>query len=562
MRNDCPSFQERIADLVTGILPERERRELEEHLASCADCRAYLQGLKQEDALLTEHFAGIDEDMVDRQERMLQGVRCYHLNEKRKRISIWRKIMRSPFSKLATAAAVLVIAAVTLVVLDRSATPAYALTDVAAAFDQAHVIHVEGWQYFPRLRQSDDTAIPPVLIRSWIDLENGRLRQAYVAMEQRGRMSSSGAPDVNTTVTVREIVYNGPYMMTLDHRAKTAVFARMTDYCRQWLIYQQSRMLWGQLCSRPAQLEHFVKVGQDEIDGHPYDIWQLGVAHDMGGLAGGSAGGGGGWSSNGNGSGEGPFASAIPSLQSRLWVSADTGRLGRAQVLVQTGDGHWELEQDYHTIDYDVPIPASTFDTEPPAGYTALNAKETAPFVPLASGTVVCDNVQCRTFVSFMLNDGSVIVAWQSCVLGDTESQEPLFADLAFGGSLPKLPAEIYSLKPAGAPDRMAYVGRHLGYTSQAGRFIEWALYVPKTKPPANVKYLGYDMLSRFNTATPSGRMGIMVGSGVAVRTAEDFDRWVRGALAEFSDSGSPPADVTYQRVCDLARQVRTAIKP
>ncbi len=562
MRNDCPSFQNRIADLVTGILPERDCRELEEHLASCADCRAYLQGLKQEDALLTEHFAGIDENMADRQERMLQRVRCSHSSEKRKRVSPWREIMRSPFSKLATAAAVLVVAAVTWVVLDRSATPAYALTDVAAAFDQAHVIHVEGWQYFPRLKHSDGTAMPPVLIRSWIDLENGRLREAYVSVEQHGRMSSSGAPDVNTAITVREEVYSGPYMMTLNHKAKTAVFARMTDYCRQWLIYQRMRMLWGQLCSRPAQLEHFVRVGQDEIDGHPYDIWQLGAARGMGDRVGGGGGGGGGWSGNGNGSGEGQFVPAIPSFQSRLWVSADTGRLGRAQVLSQTGDGHWELEQDYHTIDYDVPIPASTFDAEPPAGYTALNAKETAPFVPLASGTVVCDNVQCRTFVSFMLNDSSVIVAWQSFVLGDTESQEPLFADLAFGGSLPRLPVEIYSLKPAGAPDRMAYVGRHLGYTSQAGRFIEWALYVPKTKPPANVKYLGYDMLSRFNTATPSGRMGITVGSGVAVQSAEDFDKWVRGAMAGFSDSGKPPVDVTYQTVCDLARQVRTSIKP
>ncbi len=560
MRNNCQSLQDRIADLVAGILPEQDRRELETHLASCADCRAYLNALKQEDALLTGHFAGIDKDMVDRQERMLQRVRCSHLNEKRKRIFNWKEIMKSPFSKLATAAAVLIIAAVTWVTLDRSATPAYALTDVAAAFDQAHVIHVEGWQYFPRLKHGDGTAIPPILIRSWIDLENGRLRQAYVDVEQRGRMSSSGVPDVNTAITVKEEVYNGPYMMTLNHKAKTAVFARMTDYCRQWLIYQQSRMLWGQLCSRPAQLEHFVKVGQDEIDGRLYDIWQLGAA--TGGLVGGGGGGGGGWSSSGNGSGEGHFAPVIPSFQSRLWISADTGRLGRAQVLSQTGDGHWELEQDYHTIDCDVPIPASTFDEEPPAGYTALNAKETAPFVPLASGTVVCDNVQCRTFVSFTLNDGSVIVAWQSCVLGDTESQEPLFTDLAFGGSLPRLPVEIYSLKPAGAPERMAYVGRHLGYTSQAGRFIEWALYVPKTTPPANVKYLGYDMLSRFNTATPSGRMGITVGSGVAVRTAEDFDRWVRGALAEFSDSGRPPADVTYQKVCDLARQVRTSIKP
>jgi hypothetical protein len=562
MRNDCHSFQDWIADLVTGILPEREHRELEEHLASCADCRAYLQALKQEDALLTKHFAGIDEDMVGRQERMLQRVRCSYMNEKRKRISIWREIMKSPFSKLATAAAVVVIAAVTLIVLDRSATPVYALGDVATAFDQARVIHVEGWQYFPRLKHNDGSVIAPVPINSWIDLENGRMRQTYVSLAQRGRLSLSGVPDVNTTVTVGEMVFNGPCLMILDHTAKTAVFARMTDYYRQWMTYQKSRLLWGQLCSQPAQLEHFVKVGQDEIDGHPHDIWQLDAANGMGGLVGGGAGGGGGGSSNGNGSGEGHFAPVIPSLQSRLWISADTGRLGRAQVLSQTGAGHWELEQDYRTIDYDVPIPESTFAEEPPAGYTALNSKETAQFVPLPSATVACGRVQCRTLVSFTLSDGSVIVAWQSFVQGAEQPQEPLFADLSFGGPLPKLPVEIYSLKPAGAPDRTAYVGRHLGYTSKAGGLVEWALYVPKTALPANVKYLGYDVLWRFNVASPNGGMGLTVAYGVPLRTAEDFDKWVRGAMAEFSDSGRPPADVTYQKVCDLAQQVRTPIKP
>jgi DNA-directed RNA polymerase specialized sigma24 family protein len=49
------------------------------------------------------------------------------------------------------------------------------------------------------------------------------------------------------------------------------------------------------------------------------------------------------------------------------------------------------------------------------------------------------------------------------------------------------------------------------------------------------------------------------------VNTAEDvvqdvfvaFERCVLGAMGEFSDSGTPPADATWQKVVDLTRQIR-----
>ena len=113
MRDDCQSFRDQAADLVSGVLPEQDRHELDKHLTSCADCRAYLQVLRQEDTWLTEHFAGIERDMVERQEQAVQKIEGVHPNEKRNPVPTWRVLMRSPFSKLATAAAVMVVAAVT-----------------------------------------------------------------------------------------------------------------------------------------------------------------------------------------------------------------------------------------------------------------------------------------------------------------------------------------------------------------------------------------------------------------------------------------------------------------
>lgn len=172
------------------------------------------------------------------------------------------------------------------------------------------------------------------------------------------------------------------------------------------------------------------------------------------------------------------------------------------------------------------------------------------------------ESLTCSTPLSFTLSDGSVLLAWQSSHADSEEAQMPLFANLTFGGPLPKLPIELYSLKPTGGSDRDTfYTGRHLGYTAKAGQLLEWALYVPRLKPAANVKCLGYEVLYRFNGTHPHGGMGLRITAGVPVQTAEDFDKWIRGAMAEFSDNGQAPVDVTHQRVMDLAQQTRAPTK-
>lgn len=561
MSNDCRIFRDQIADFVTGVLPEPDSRELQKHLNTCAPCRDYLRALQQEDASLAKHFAQIDEGMAHRQERALQMIECSRTNEKRNTMSLWRRIMENRYSKLATAAAVIVIAAVSLVVFDRTTTPVYALGDLPAAFDRAHVIHVQGWQYFPFNKRSDGTSIEPVALEWWLDLENGRMRQTQVGMMQSSRMSSHGV-ESNTTVTVKDTICNGPYMMILDHGGKTATFMRLSDFCRQLMTYQQSRLLWSQLCAQPARLDDFVKTGQEDIDGVKYDIWQLDSAGGMGGIVAGGGGGGGGWSSGGTGSAQGGFAMPALSMRSRLWIATDTGQLGRAQVLSRMGDGEWQVQQDYRTINYDVTAPDSVFATEPPEGYTAGNSKETAPTLDLPRSRVQCGNLACYTPMSFTLGDGSVILAWQSVDEGTDASQEPLFANLTFGGPVPKLPIEFYGLKPAGTSNGVTYTGCHLGHTLKAGQFIEWALYVPDTTPPAAVKYTGYDVLWRFNsTSAPNGGIGLKAMYGVPIVTAEDFDKWVGGAMAELSDTGAAPDQLTYQSVLQLSRQVRPHTK-
>jgi hypothetical protein len=142
MSNDCHRFRDQIADFVTGVLPEPDSRQLQEHLSTCALCRDYLQALKQEDASLMEYFTGIDEDMAHRQERALQMVECPHRKEKTDPVSIWRGITKNRYSKLATAAAILVVTGISIILLDGTTSPAYAINQTVEAFKSIRFLHV------------------------------------------------------------------------------------------------------------------------------------------------------------------------------------------------------------------------------------------------------------------------------------------------------------------------------------------------------------------------------------------------------------------------------------
>jgi outer membrane lipoprotein-sorting protein len=526
MNNDCHRFRDQIADLVAGIQPELEGRELQDHLSTCAPCREYWQALKREDAALTEYFAGIDEAIPDRQERLLQMIACSHANRKTKTTSIWRGIVKNRYSRLVTAAAILTVTAATMMVLDKSTSPAYAITDLPRAFEQARVIHVQGWNYFPEHRMRDGRRIPPLEINEWIDGENSRSRYTGGGLS----IDAEG----NVTVTPCESISDGNYQMSINHGQKWAKFYRMSSYKQKLTTYETSKLVSGQLFGNVALLANSVVVGHELIDGVACDIWQVDVAG----------------------------ATPGHTTRTKHWLAADTGQLVRAQVLSRMRDGKWELDEDYQTIEYNVEIPESTFAMEPPEGYTTENNKETAPILDIASGGVAYKSLWCSLVINFTLSDGSVVMGWRSFDSASEQPQELLFKDLMFGGPLPKLPVEIHGVVPAGVAGDVTYAGYHLAYTHKGDEFDEWSLYVPDGVPPGSVKELGYTALYRFNLdPQPKWIIGLMTEYGVPIETAEDFDTWVLGAMAELSDTGMAPSHVTYEAVLNLVQQVRSTTK-
>jgi hypothetical protein len=114
MNSNCDKMRDYIADMVTGTLPEDQRRILNQHIEQCPDCRNYMQALKEEDLLLSELFKDINGEMANRQQRVLEAIARFHLPEQRTSISAWRIIMKSKIIKLAAAAVIIVAAVITL----------------------------------------------------------------------------------------------------------------------------------------------------------------------------------------------------------------------------------------------------------------------------------------------------------------------------------------------------------------------------------------------------------------------------------------------------------------
>jgi hypothetical protein len=522
MSDKCHGFRSRIADFVTGVLSEQDRRELQEHLSVCPPCRDYLEALKREDASLAEHFAGIEEDMAVRQERALQMIECFHTNARTN--TIWRRIMKNRYSRLAIAAAILVLAAVALIILDGSTSPAYAITDLAIQFEQARTIHVQGWHYFPEFTMPDGSAVPPSPIDNWTDVVNARSRYTTTSL-------GSGADGVK--VVVCEIVRDGPSWVQIDHARKSATYFRVSEYQQKLGVRQISKLISEQLFGDITQLSTSIVVGAERIDGVASDIWQSDDTH------------GGRW---------------------KQWLSAETGRLARAQFLRKMKSGEWRVATDYSLIEYNVEPPAGTFSVEPSEGYTASNSPQTGYSMDLGDGghPGFQDehwHYSCGPQIAFALADGSIALGWRSFDPMDAEKQAVLFEGVAFGGPLPKLPIEFYALKPAEGPGEPLYTGYHLAFTREQGRFTEWSLYVPDGTPPTDVQVTGYKMLYRWNLEFARNFVfeHMTVKPEFTIETPAEFDEWVLAAMAELADDSTAPKDVTYQKVLDLVQQVRAS---
>ncbi len=431
-------------------------------------------------------------------------------------------IMKSTITKFAVAA---VIIATTIIGIRWFivTAPAYGITEALKLCENADIVHIKGWKY---LHTGDDTQLEKFPFELWFDKKNGRFRD-LLPLRWYGDYTTD-EPTYSLTVS------DGLYTMKTKYRGNrgTTEFTKLSPF-QQRLQIHTIEVFPGYMAN-PDNVEGFARVGQERIKNGVADIWEGEVVAP---------------------------GKTVPYKKYRIVLLPSTGEIVRLFLWTNAEEDsvRWVLLKEAHTIEYNTTPPVDCFKTESPEGYELVNTRETA--IERELGPTNADRVRFYGCIGFTLNDRSVIFGWHANHKPE-ESQAHLFANLKQGGPLPNLPAQIVGLKPWPVEEDITFVGRHLVCTQKNNKFYEWGIYVPNKKMPKRDTFQDYKIIPKYNGVEPRSFRGRpnLIGQELAINSEEEFDTWVRGAMAELSDDGKAPENVTYENVLILAEQIRESL--
>jgi len=331
MNSDCEKIKDQIADLVTGILPEAQAQIMEQHLNECAACRDYARALKDEDMLLTEFFAKIDTDMTNRQERLLQTVNRSCLSKKTDTLLIRRLIMKSPITKLAVAAVIIVVVVLGLVeLIDTGSKSGVVWADVAQKVEAS-----SGVIFRVRKTGSGDP--------------NDQWPKGYTVMQRNATLSRTDwyrGDQIHRTVYFDLV---GKTKIWVAHDA--SVYSKETMSDEETQKMRADGLGWTNpqgLINRGLTREHH-KLGQKTIDG----VLCEGIET--------------------NDAGDDVSNFPVKSFSARLWVSVETGYPVLLEIEVIGGDDgsirHTSMGDQFQ---WNVDLSAEDVEPEIPADYEPL----------------------------------------------------------------------------------------------------------------------------------------------------------------------------------------------
>ena len=392
---------------------------------------------------------------------------------------------------------------------------------------------MKGWVYWPERRQNGGE--PAKLeFEYWYDFENGRYRR----YKPGGIDKDTGEPRYYTTVSDGQYVMGESYHRPVKGDPwKSISFTKLSPFKARLEAYKHSYEVLMRKFGNIDQIKGSTKIAQEEIEGTVFDIWQNEF-----------------------------YLADGRRIKIRTWLAPDSGDIGRVLFWEKKrkDDLNWRLGLDFHTIELDAVPPAGIFNTEPPAGSKLDNTKETAHTSALGiarqRAMIMIEDYELHRHIGFTLSDGSVILCW-SCPEKNRSSQADLFENLTPGGRLPEFAAKIEGLTSIPLELGVNYVGYHLTYTQKDGNFYEWSLYMPDSESPARSSLLGYDLSVKYEV--DKNRFGTRPGNlsdDLAIESSYDFNIWVRGAMAELSDDGKAPEDITYESVLQLAERIRKSL--
>lgn len=144
---NCTECKERLVEYIEGLLSETQRQIVEEHLGVCRECRDELAELRELGERLNSDSdnrrrTNLEDVVFDRiiceQNRRLK--RTDRINSQ---LKIWRKVMKSKITKYATAAAIILMVILSVVIFDKSVSSAFGIEQVITAYNNIYFLHVK-----------------------------------------------------------------------------------------------------------------------------------------------------------------------------------------------------------------------------------------------------------------------------------------------------------------------------------------------------------------------------------------------------------------------------------
>lgn len=180
-----------------------------------------------------------------------------------------RPTLRSPVLKMAAAAGITLAAACGLLHVFgpfRAATPAYGMTDLPGLLGDARTLHVQSteWLYQPDPNRPEFEQATVIPCELWVDVPN--LRVHFTSS------MSWSTPKGEKGLNRVEGVHTWQYAMDIDHTKKTVRFNKVSLIQQRLDVRDQIQRNLNSITE--GQLEHFLRVGQETINGTPYDIWE------------------------------------------------------------------------------------------------------------------------------------------------------------------------------------------------------------------------------------------------------------------------------------------------
>lgn len=440
--------------------------------------------------------------------------------------------MKNPITKLSLVTIVVGIVFVAIFVSPLD-TPAYGLMDAIEKLNSVKTLYIRSTEIRPSGHHGEDSDFETATIipkECWLDIPN--LRKAFT-----GSMSYTLQDGTKKTERIQG-VHLAHIALDIRHDIKTARFNKLSPVKRR-LDMRDSVERYLEIDH--SNLDRFTLIGQETINHEDYDIWQ--------------------W--------QGPRIRDPNSLKKiQFWVSRSTGYLGKQMWWTRhVTDKHWHLGYYTDEIRVNQPIEEAVFDLTVPEGYRQRPPLEEATLGEgLGMGWSTMGGSRVCNAISFILDDGTIIVAWHS---DDTsydyyQDQSHLFENLTPGGNLPKLPMVIsgiktISIEPYTGPE-VRYTGFHLAHTKKDKWHYEWAFYIPHSDPiPKGTNYVVYRQLCDFNLDTPQpSRVGNPLHKYWI--EASEFDEFVVAAMAELSDESQAPEHVTCENLVHFVKKARESI--